>query len=107
MSELFEREAPRYDAASFPPPREFQNVAHDKLRQGVREGHRCQILMAPTGAGKSYIGLRTCFEALMKTRRAMFMCDRITLIDQTSETADRYGLKDHGIIQADWERDRA
>lgn len=99
--ELFETERPRYDRASFPPPRDFQTLAHEALRQGVREGHRCQILMAPTGAGKSYLGLRVCHESLMKSRRTMFMCDRITLIDQTSATADGYGLTSHGIIQGD------
>lgn len=36
----------------FPPPREFQVTAHERLRQGVREGHRKQLLVAPTGAGK-------------------------------------------------------
>lgn len=99
--ELFETERPRYDSASFPPPRDFQTAAHEALRRGVREGHRCQMLMAPTGAGKSYLGLRVCHEALMKSRRTMFMCDRITLIDQTSATADSYGLTGHGIIQSD------
>lgn len=38
--------------AAFPPPREFQEAAHTMLRSGARAGHRCQILMAPTGAGK-------------------------------------------------------
>ena len=37
----------------FPPLRPFQITAHEALRQGVRAGHRCQLVMAPTGAGKS------------------------------------------------------
>ena len=59
------------------------------------------MLMAPTGAGKTYLGLRIAKEALDKGKRAVFVCDRTVLINQTSETADRYGLRDHGIIQAD------
>lgn len=94
-----------YGPASFPPPREFQHAAHEALRQGVRDGHRCQVLMAPTGAGKTYLGLRLCAEATAKGKRAVFVCDRTTLIEQTSTTASSYGLIEHGIIQADhWRR---
>ena len=62
--------------------------------------------MAPTGAGKTYLGLRVCNEAIQKGKRAVFLCDRTTLINQTSEVADRYGLRDHGIIQANHWRKR-
>ena len=89
----------------FPAPRQFQIEAHEALRQGFREGHKNQIIMAPTGAGKTYLGLRVCREAMQKGRRAVFLCDRTTLINQTSAVADRYGLTNHGIIQANhWRR---
>lgn len=91
---------PNYASASFPEPRPFQVTAHESLRQGRRAGHKNQLLMAPTGAGKSYLGLRICHEALLKGKRAIFVCDRTTLINQTSATADRYGLSAHGILQA-------
>ena len=91
---------------SFPAPRDFQMRAHEALRQGVRAGHRCQVLMAPTGGGKTYLGLRIAHEALERGKRVVFMCDRTTLINQTSETCDRYGLSNHGIIQADHWRTR-
>jgi superfamily II DNA or RNA helicase len=43
---------------------------------------------------------------MQKGKRAVFLCDRTTLIDQTSDVAEKYGLKDHGIIQANhWRRD--
>lgn len=89
-----------YGSASFPPPRAFQERAHEQLREGFRAGHRCQVLMAPTGAGKTFLGLRACHEALQRGKRAIFMCDRTTLIEQTSATADRYGLAAHGVLQA-------
>jgi len=61
--------------------------------------------MAPTGAGKTYLGLRICNEAMQKGKRAVFLCDRTTLINQTSAAADGYGLRDHGVIQAQhWRR---
>jgi superfamily II DNA or RNA helicase len=94
-------ERPLYEGTKFPPPRALQVTAHEALRQGAREGHRAQMLMSPTGSGKTYLGLRTVHEATLKNRRTLFLCDRITLINQTSDTADRYGLADHGIIQAD------
>lgn len=97
-----------YDSVEFPSPREFQVTAHEKLREGVRSGHRRQLLVAPTGSGKTYLGLRIIHEALLKNRRALFVCDRTALINQTSERADDYGLKAHGIVQANhWRRDNS
>lgn len=85
----------------FPPPRDFQQAAHEALRRGVAEGHQRQVVMAPTGAGKTYLGLRVCDEALARGGRVLFICDRKTLINQTSAAADKYGMPAHGIIQAD------
>ena len=62
--------------------------------------------MAPTGAGKTDLALRIAHEALIKGCKVTFVCDRTTLINQTSRVADSYGLSAHGIIQADhWRRD--
>lgn len=99
MSDLFV-DAPNYASATFPEPRPFQVAAHEALRAGLRAGHKCQMLMAPTGAGKTYLGLRVIHEALARGKRAVFVCDRTTLINQTSAVADSYGLSAHGIIQA-------
>jgi superfamily II DNA or RNA helicase len=97
--------APSERDDGFPTPRQFQIDAHNALRQGFRDGHKNQIIMAPTGAGKTYLGLRICNEAIQKGKRAVFLCDRTTLINQTSAVADRYGMKEHGIIQANhWRR---
>lgn len=97
---------PDYQGNSFPTPRGWQDEAHQKLREGAKAGHKAQVLMAPTGSGKTYLGLRIIHEALKKGRRAMFVCDRVTLIEQTSAVASRYGLSAHGIIQADhWRTD--
>lgn len=104
MQRLFQ-DTPNYASASFPTPREFQHAAHEALRQGFRDGHKNQLIMAPTGAGKTYLGHRIAHEALVKGRRVVFVCDRTTLINQTSKTADAYGLAAHGIVQANhWRR---
>ena len=99
-------DAPQYATATFPTPRPFQEEAHEALRQGARNGHRCQMLMAPTGSGKTFLGLRAIHEALQKGKRAIFICDRRTLIEQTSAVADSYGLTAHSVLMADhWRYD--
>ena len=99
-------DAPQYATATFPAPRPFQEEAHEALRQGARNGHRCQMLMAATGAGKTFLGLRAIHEALQKGKRAIFVCDRRTLIEQTSAVADSYGLTAHSVLMADhWRYD--
>ncbi|MCE5294581.1 MAG: DEAD/DEAH box helicase family protein [Chlamydiales bacterium] len=80
-------------------PRAWQEKAHQTAREGAKKGHKAQLLMAPTGAGKTFSALRAVKECLDKNRTAMFICDRLTLIKQTSKVADSLGL-DHGIIQA-------
>lgn len=100
MNMVLFQDAPCYASTSFPPPRAFQSSAHEALRQGLKAGHKNQMVMAPTGAGKLYLGLRVAHESLLKGRKVIFVCDRTTLINQTSEAADKYGLSAHGIIQA-------
>lgn len=103
MSDLFD-EKPNDGAARFPEPRPFQVSAHQQLREGFANGHKNQMLMAPTGAGKTYLGLLICLEALQKGKRVVFVCDRNTLIDQTSLRADEYGLPAHSVMQANHPR---
>ncbi len=87
-------------ASRFPKTRPFQDHSITELRAGHRE-HRKQILMAPTGAGKTIIALLVAQSTLARGKRVLFICDRKTLIRQTSERADSYGMPTHGIIQAD------
>jgi superfamily II DNA or RNA helicase len=92
-----------YAGARFPELRDFQALAHEGLRRGFAKGHRCQLVMAPTGAGKTVVGLNIILQSLLRGRTGMFVCDRTTLIEQTSERATAFGMP-HGIIQADHER---
>ena len=93
MSSLF--------AGEFPELREFQRTTHEAIRNAAREGHRRICVMAPTGSGKTILALNVIKETLLKGRRAMFLCDRKTLIAQTSNVSRDVGLGFHGIIQAD------
>lgn len=87
------------------PPRDivlrpYQADAVEHLRTGIRQGCRRQILVAPTGAGKTEMAMNIIAESQKKGARAWFIVDRISLIDQTSQRFAQYGI-DHGIIQAD------
>jgi superfamily II DNA or RNA helicase len=80
--------------------RPYQLASIEGLREGARRGHRAQVLMAPTGAGKTVIGAQLSDEVNKKGRRAAFVVDRVNLVDQTSALFDKYGIP-HGVIQAD------
>ena len=84
--------------------RPHQTDAIQKLRESFISGKRRPILQAPTGMGKTLIAVDVIKSALSKSKRVLFVVDRVQLVDQTSEVFDRYGI-DHGIIQADhWRR---
>lgn len=78
--------------------RDYQQAAFDKARDAVRQGARRILICAPTGGGKTVIASALMEMVKEKGRRASFVVDRLSLIQQTSDTFDRYGL-DHGVIQ--------
>lgn len=79
--------------------RDYQDVAVNRLRAHIAAGLRNLMLCAPTGAGKTLIAAYLMEAAARKGSRCLFVADRITLIDQTSEVLDAYGI-DHGVVQA-------
>lgn len=85
--------------------RDFQEEAFDRARQAVREGHRKILIVSPTGSGKSVIAAALMESIVAKGGAANFVVDRLSLINQTSRLLDTYGI-DHGVVQADHERDR-
>lgn len=92
--------APQYASAKFPEPRPFQKSAREALRKGFAEGHRCQMLMSPTGSGKTILSMFLIQESLLRNKRVIFVADRRTLINQTSEVADSLGLISHGVMMS-------
>jgi len=80
--------------------RGYQDDAVERLRDGIRQGRRRQILVAPTGAGKTVMAMHLVAESQKKGARSWFIVDRNALVDQTSASFAEYGI-DHGIIQAD------
>lgn len=92
------------EVKGFPPLRDCQVKSLHMLRDGVRNGHRRQLLNLSTGGGKTLTALNIVQESVNKGKRAVFLCDRLALIDQTSARADEYGIP-HGVIQANhWRR---
>lgn len=84
--------------------RDYQQAAVEGLREGYRNGHRAQVLGIPTGAGKTIIAAYLLGQTQQKGRRAAFVVDRVSLVDQTSAVLDRYGIE-HGVVQANhWRR---
>lgn len=79
--------------------RDYQMESVRRARAGAASGHRAQVLMAPAGAGKTEIAAYMLQEAARKFSKALFIVDRVVLVDQTSERLDRYGIP-HGVIQA-------
>jgi superfamily II DNA or RNA helicase len=67
---------------------------------GLDGPDRLFLLADFTVTHNTYIGLYLIKEALDKGKKTLFVCDRKTLIEQTSRVADSYGLHEHGVIQA-------
>lgn len=100
MTPLFPEDIPNYSSTTFPTMRPFQSTTHDKLRDGVRNGHTRQMVMAPTGSGKTILAMKIIQETLVKGNRCIFICDRRNLIEQTSAVADKLGLSAHSVMMA-------
>lgn len=78
---------------------DYQEAILGKLRAGFIDGHRSQMLVAPTGAGKTEMAMELLEAAAVKGNRAAMVLDRIVLCNQTSERLDRYGIG-HGVLQS-------
>lgn len=80
--------------------REHQVEVIEQLREGFRQGHRSQLLYAPTGFGKTEVAIYLMKATSEKYKKAAMVLDRIVLVDQTSLRLSKYRIK-HGVFQAD------
>ena len=78
---------------------DYQEAILGKLRSGFIDGHRSQMLVAPTGAGKTEMAMELLEAAANKGNRAAMILDRVVLCNQTSERLDKYGIG-HGVLQS-------
>ena len=79
--------------------REHQEHVIEKLREGFRQGHRSQLLYAPTGFGKTEVAIALMKATNEKFNKAAIVLDRVILVDQTSDRLDKYNIP-HGVLQA-------
>lgn len=87
-----------------PELRQFQIATLEKIRNGFKDGHKRQVVCAPTGAGKTILAMSLIESCYNKGKRAVFMADRKTLVNQSSTVADLAGLTDHSVFMAQHER---
>jgi superfamily II DNA or RNA helicase len=69
------------------------------LRDGFAAGHRSQILVGPTGFGKTECAIALLEATKKKGNKAAIILDRIVLCDQTSQRLEKYKI-DHGVLQS-------
>lgn len=79
--------------------RDHQMEVVEKLRHGFVDGHRCQLLYAPTGFGKTETAIHIMAEVAKNYKRTAMVMDRVVLVEQTSLRLGKYGI-DHGVMQS-------
>ena len=79
--------------------RPYQSSLIEELRGGFRAGVRRQLLVSPTGSGKTVLFAFIVKGAVAKTLRVMVLAHRAEILDQISRTLTAVGVQ-HGLIQA-------
>lgn len=79
--------------------RPYQAESINKLREGVRAGHKRQILCSPTGSGKTEMAIAVIQEALEKRTKTAFIVDRLSILYQTEGRFDQHSIP-FGVLQA-------
>ena len=80
--------------------RPYQAWSVDELARAKRDGNLWTILCAPTGSGKTEIAIHLIERAARRGMRIALVCDRRTLVDQTSKRFAAYGIP-HGVAMAE------
>lgn len=80
--------------------RPYQSAAVQNLRIALAGGVKREMLVAPTGSGKTEMGMAMVRGARLKGKRVIFLCNRVHLVEQTSRRFVRAGIM-HGVIQGE------
>jgi DNA repair protein RadD len=87
--------------SSIPPLRDYQLEAIEQLRAGIRQKHRAQLLVLPTGAGKTTVASKLIHSAIEQGSNVLFMAHRKELVEQAKDRLHQFGVKP-GIIMSGW-----
>jgi len=85
---------------SVQPLRHYQQKAYDEARQAHREGARSILMVAPTGAGKTRLGVEFVNGALRKEGNVIWLAHRGELLTQARERLLAEGIDRVGLIAA-------
>lgn len=77
-----------------------QEKAVTAAREAYRAGHRSILLVAPTGAGKTKIGVTFVLTAVARGGKVLWLAHREELLQQAKARLHREGIPDVGIINA-------
>lgn len=81
--------------------RPYQRKALEDAREAYRKGAKSVLLVAPTGAGKTRMGVEVVSGALAKGRHVLWLAHRTELITQARDRLLAEGLERVGVIQGD------
>jgi DNA repair protein RadD len=85
--------------------RDYQNVLIEGARANIRAGVKRQVLVAPTGSGKTVIAAFMQGRSAQRGARSWFVVHRKEIIEQTAITFGQVGIP-HGFVVAGEQTDR-
>jgi DNA repair protein RadD len=92
-------DTPTTSAVSKIIPREWQANTLQALNAAPKEADKT-IICAPTGAGKMVFIMLLIQQMLQCNKNVLVLVDRVALVNQLSECANKYGIT-HNVIQSD------
>lgn len=81
------------------PLRQYQDEQLHLLRQGISNGSLIQMLMSPTGSGKTEVAKAVMASAYQKRKRVYFVVDSLKLLNQSIKRLDKN--MNVGVVQSD------
>jgi len=80
------------------PLRAYQQKAYDEAQQAYRDGKRAILMVAPTGAGKTRLGVEIVKGALRKSGNVLWLAHREELLTQARDRLIADGIDRVGLI---------
>ncbi len=82
------------------PLRDYQGRAVEAVSAAARSGKRRVCLVAPTGSGKTRMGVEFVRRAVEKGRRVLWVCHRSELVNQAIDAARQHvGVLSAGVVK--------